>query len=130
MVKEAKLWQEQAESDFEDAKLLWDNHRYGAAVLFYQQSVEKLIKAYIVSHKNLAPKKTHRIEDLLKEADLNVVHIEETTGIKIEELSKAYIRVRYPDLNKQYFRSRDKATKFVILGEQLYIWIKKQFRKR
>jgi len=58
MVKEAKLWQEQAESDFEDAKLLWDNHRYGAAVLFYQQSVEKLIKAYIVSHKNLAPKKT------------------------------------------------------------------------
>lgn len=64
------LWLEQAESDQKDAALLWKNHRYGSAILLYQQSVEKLLKAYISGVNKKIPLKTHRIEDLLKEAKL------------------------------------------------------------
>ena len=129
MVKEAELWIDQAESDFKDAALLWKNRRYGATILFYQQAVEKIIKAYIVEYKKQVPKKTHRIEDLLKDAELSGKEIETNSGIKIEELSKAYIRVRYPDLSRQYFRKREKVEPLVKLGKELYIWVKEKFKK-
>jgi len=129
MLEEAQLWIDQAESDFKDAALLWKNRRYGATVLFHQQSVEKILKAYIVEYKKVVPKKTHRIEDLLKDAGLDGKEIETNFGIKIEELSKAYIRVRYPDLSRQYFRKREKVEPLVGLGKELYLWVKEKFKK-
>lgn len=75
------------------------------------------------------PKKTHRIEDLLKDAKLDGKEVETEFCVKIEELSKAYIRVRYPDLSKQYFRKREKVEPLVELGKGLYLWVKEKFKK-
>ena len=52
-----------------------------------------------------------------------------TEGIKVEELSKAYIRVRYPDLNRQYYQRRDRVEPLVKLSETLYIWVKNKLKK-
>ncbi|MBI3559003.1 HEPN domain-containing protein [Candidatus Gottesmanbacteria bacterium] len=123
---EIKNWQEQAESDLKDARLLWENHRHGAAILFYQQAVEKILKAYIIFSKKETPSKTHRIEDLMKTAELNGDELKAET--KVEELSKAYIRVRYPDLNRQYYRKRERAEPMVKLGEKVYQWVKSKFK--
>ncbi len=122
-----KLWLEQAESDFRDARLLWENHRYGSAILLYQQSVEKLLKAYISGVTKKVPEKTHRIEVLLKDAKLDSEEIKVESN-EVEELSKAYIRVRYPDLNRQYYQKREKAETLVKLSEKLYLWIKEKFK--
>lgn len=130
MNEDTKAWLSQAESDFEDAGLLWDNHRYGAAILFYQQAVEKLLKGYIVETKKRTPKKTHRIEVLLEEAGISDEDIELTTEIPVEELSKSYIRVRYPDLNKQYYQKRENAEPVMKLGKGLYLWVKNRLKKR
>ena len=127
--QEQAIWLTQAESDFKDAKLLWENHRYGASILFYQQAVEKIIKAYIVKTKKVVPRKSHRIEILLGDAGLNASETEKTEGIKVEELSKAYIRVRYPDLNRQYYQRRDRVEPLVKLSETLYLWVKTKFKK-
>lgn len=127
--EEEKIWLTQAESDYRDAKLLWENHRYGASVLFYQQAIEKIIKAYIVKYRRVVPRKSHRIEILLSDAGLDTRGIEEAEGIKAEELSKAYIRVRYPDLNRRYYQRRDRVEPLVKLSEILYIWVKNRFKK-
>lgn len=127
--QEEASWLIQAESDYKDAKLLWENFRYGASILFYQQAIEKIIKGHIVKHKKVVPRKSHRIEILLDDAGLDAGEIEREEGIKVEELSKAYIRVRYPDLNRQYYQRRERVEPLVKLSEVLYIWVKNKFKK-
>lgn len=127
--QEEVSWLAQAESDYKDAKLLWENLRYGASVLFYQQAIEKIIKGHIVKYKKVVPRKSHRIEILLDDAGLDASEIKIAEGIKIEELSKAYIRVRYPDLNRQYYQRRERVEPLVKLSEILYIWVKNKFKK-
>jgi HEPN domain-containing protein len=124
---DALSWLEQSKSDFEDAQLLWKNHRYGASVLFSQQSVEKIIKAYIVHKQKVVPRKTHRIEVLLEDAKLTPENPDKEL---IKELSKGYIRVRYPDLNKLYYRKKEKAVPLVKAARELYLWVEKKFKQR
>lgn len=125
MKAETKIWLALAEEDFANAKLLWENRRYGATIFFSQQAVEKLLKSYIIEFRRKLPSKTHRIENLLKEAKLSP---EGELEKNAPELSKAYIRVRYPDLNKQYFRSRQKVEPLYQIAKELYLWIKKEFK--
>lgn len=126
MKKEAKIWFDLAEEDYKNMELLWENHRYGLTVFCVQQTVEKILKAYIVEFKNKIPVKTHRVEVLIKEAGLEV---KETDNRTITELSKAYIRVRYPDLNKQYYTSRERVEPLIVTGKRLYLWVKSKLKK-
>ncbi len=126
MRSETKLWLMLAEDDYKNAILLWENRRYGATVFFCQQAVEKLLKAYIVERKKKLPLKTHRIEILIKEAGLD---IEEIKSPDVTELSKAYIRVRYPDLSRQYYRRRERVEPLVSIAKDVYLWIKRKFKK-
>lgn len=126
MKEEAKLWFDLAEEDWENALLLWKNSRYGLTVFSCQQAVEKILKAYIVEYKYKVPPKTHRIEDLIEISGLNLSEIENPQVI---ELSKAYIRVRHPDLNKQYFRSKELTEPLYNMAEGVYLWVKSKFKK-
>lgn len=126
MKPETEVWLTLAEDDYQDAKLLWRNHRYGATVFFYQQAVEKILKAYIIESQNVIPPKTHHIELLIKEARLNS---DEIGSPSVEELSKSYIRVRYPDLSRQYYTTKDKVEPLVAMAEQVYVWIKNKLKK-
>lgn len=126
MLSETKLWLTLAEDDFKNALLLWKNRRYGATVFFCQQAVEKILKAYIVENKKKAPTKTHRIEVLIQEAELDT---EEIKSPDAAELSKAYIRVRYPDLSKQYYRRRENVEPLVLIARKVYLWVKEKLKK-
>lgn len=125
MQPEAEVWFKLAEDDYKNARLMWVNRRYGATVFFCQQATEKIAKAYIVEQKKIAPPKTHRIEVLLGEAKLNLNEIDSPD---VTELSKAYIRVRYPDINKQYYRRRDRVEPIVQMTRKVYLWIKNKFK--
>lgn len=125
MKVEAKLWFDLAKEDWENAILLWENHRYGLTIFSCQQAVEKILKAYIVEYKNKVPTKTHRIENLIEEAGLDLGEVQNPSVI---ELSKAYIRVRYPDLNKQYFKSKELAEPLYIMAKGVYLWVKNKFK--
>ncbi len=127
MKDETKLWFDLANEDHESAVLLWENHRYGLSIFLWQQAVEKMLKAYIVEYKNKIPPKTHRVENLIREAELD---LKEIGGPDVTELSKAYIRVRYPDLNKHYFRTKDRAQPLVDMAKEVFLWIKNKFNVR
>ncbi|MBI5619879.1 HEPN domain-containing protein, partial [Candidatus Gottesmanbacteria bacterium] len=78
-----------------------------------------------IEHKNARPPKTHRIEDLFAEAGLDLAEIDSPPVV---EFSRAYIRVRYPDLNKQYFRTKDRAEPLIQMGRKVYLWVQKKFK--
>ena len=83
---------------------------YRGAVLFAKQSVEKILKAYIIEYKNQIPRETHRIERLLKDAELEIKKL----NIKdIEELSKSYTWVRYSDMSQRFYTKEDITQKFM-----------------
>lgn len=127
MKDETKLWFDLANEDHESAVLLWENHRYGLSVFLSQQALEKMLKAYIVEYKNKVPPKTHRIEHLIEAAELDPKDIGSPDVI---ELSKAYIRVRYPDLNKQYYQTKEHAQPLVDMAGEVFLWIKNKFNVR
>jgi len=124
MKKETKVWIDQAEDDYKNGRLLAKSKSYWGAVLFAQQSVEKIIKAYIIEFKGVMPKKTHRIEMLLKEADIVP---EKITMKQAEELSKAYTYVRYPDMNRRFYTQKNTTQILLVVAEDLYLWVRKKF---
>ena len=72
------------------------------------------------------PIKTHRVEVLIKDSGLD---LKEINSPAVSELSKAYIRVRYPDLSKQYFRTRERVEPLVDMAKEVYVWIRLKFKK-
>ena len=104
MKEETKKWLKVAEEDFEMMNLAWKNHKYAHTILFAQQSVEKIIKAYIVEHSKRPPRKIHAIEELVKDAKINLIEI---GNPNVRKLSLGFTRVRYPDLSKKHYESKN-----------------------
>ena len=57
------------------------------------------------------------------------MELAEITSPDVTELSKAYIRVRYPDLSKQYYRRRVRVEPLVKVAQEVYLWVKQKFKK-
>lgn len=72
------------------------------------------------------PKKTHDIDELLKQAKLHVS--EELSYKDMKELTLAFTRTRYEDLSRQYYSKKSVVEPLVIQAETLYVWIEKQLR--
>ncbi|PJC31883.1 hypothetical protein CO051_03695 [Candidatus Roizmanbacteria bacterium CG_4_9_14_0_2_um_filter_39_13] len=62
MREESSLWFNQAGEDFKSIDSLLRDKRYHGAVLFAQQAIEKILKAYIIERNQTLPLKTHRID--------------------------------------------------------------------
>src|SRR5215813_10355262 len=103
MKKEADIWMKLAEEDYKDMEIMVERNRYRGAVLFAQQAVEKILKAYIVEFGSDAPKKIHRLERLIKDPDLD---LSELGHPPVHELSIAYEWARYADLSRSHFQSK------------------------
>ncbi|HRN71111.1 MAG TPA: HEPN domain-containing protein [Candidatus Woesebacteria bacterium] len=103
-----------------------EHHKYAYAVLFSQQMVEKILKAYIIEIKRKVPRKIHFLEELIKDAELDLTEIDNPD---IKELSKAYAKVRYPDLSKKFFESRTETEILLVIAKTTYLWIETKLKK-
>ena len=126
MKEESKKWLKVAEEDFEMMNLAWKNHKYAHTILFAQQSVEKIIKTYIIEHSKKPPRKIHAIEELVKDAKID---LKEIGNPDVKNLSLGFVRVRYPDLSKKYFEYRKDVEKLYIMAEKIFLWIKQKLKK-
>lgn len=126
MKEETKRWIAQAENDYDMMELSWENRKYAYTILFAQQALEKIIKAYIIENQSVAPRKIHHIEKLLIDADLDT---EEMGNPPVEELSKGYTRVRYPDMSKKYYESQLEVEPIIVMARRLYKWIKQKLKQ-
>ncbi len=125
MKKETKEWSQIAKDDREIAIEMWKTKRNVYAVMFWQQAVEKIIKAYIVESIDALPKKTHDLDVLLKQAKLDITKLPFSN---VKELSLAFTRTRYEDLSRKHYMKRSVVEPLVMMAEKLYLWIEKQLK--
>jgi len=125
MKKETKQWLKISSEDKEVAVEMWKTKRYVYAIMFWQQAVEKIIKAYIIEMINILPRKTHDIDTLLQQAKLNINELE----IKdTKELTRAFMRTRYEDLSRKYYSNKKKVKLLIKQAQIIYLWIEKQLK--
>jgi len=121
-----KKWIEIADDDLEDSKILLAGKRYSGALLHLQQAVEKGLKAHCFIKDGDIPPKSHDLLQLLYHSDLP----QETIDLELlKQLSLSYVRLRYPDLDRQYYSDKDTVLKLIHFAEGLYLWIKQQLPK-
>lgn len=127
MKKETKILRDLAKDDFESMNVVWNARRYRLAVFCAQQSVEKIIKAYIIEFRDSAPPRIHDIDKLLKVAKLDTseIHIDD-----VSELSKAYTRVRYEDMDITYYSTKKRVEPLIKLANSIYLWISLKFKNQ
>lgn len=127
MKKETEIWLSIAEEDYKNMKVMNDTKSLRGAVLFAQQSVEKILKAYICEYTKISPKRTHFIETLIKDTKLDIGEI---GSPKIEQLSVAYEWARYSDLSQVHFKTLSDIKPLLIMAETIYIWVKKKLKRQ
>jgi len=121
-----KKWIEIADNDFENARILLESKRYSGALLHLQQAVEKAIKAHCFIKSGDIPPKSHDLLHLLNSTDLPKDKID---AEMIKELSLSYVRLRYPDLDREYYSKKETVIKLIHFAEDFYIWIKQQLKE-
>lgn len=125
--KEASQWLDIADSDYDSALYLFDGARYPQAVYMLCQSIEKLLKATLVELAERVPKKIHRLENIAMETGINFSEKQYNT---LTDLSKHYSRVRYPDISRISYNSKEKVHPIIQEGKEIYLWIKEQLTNR
>jgi len=121
-----KKWIEIADDDYKDAHVLLESKRYSGSLLHFQQAVEKGLKAHCFIKSGDIPPKSHDLIQLLEHTDLSKdkVDIE-----MLKQLSLSYVRLRYPDLDREYYSDKERVIKLIHFARDLYLWIKKQLKK-
>lgn len=127
MKKESQLWFDLAEEDFEDMRIMAESKRLRGAVVFAQQAVEKILKAYIAEYTEIIPPKTHFIEKLIKIANLDLGEI---TNPSVENLSTAYAWARYADIAHIHFKKFEDIEPLLTMAKNVYIWVKQKLIKQ
>ena len=127
MKKETNKWLSIAREDREMAEDTLKSKRYVYALMFWQQAVEKIIKCFIIENASVMPKKTHDIDELLKQAKLDIGEIKYK---QVKELSLAFIRTRYDDLSRQYYAKKTVVMPLINQAQKIFIWIEKKLTNK
>lgn len=125
--EEAKQWFDIAESDFDSSIYLYEGGRYPQAVYMLCQSIEKLLKAALIEFAGLPPKKIHRLENIALETGVNFSQKQYDI---LTDLSKHYSRVRYPDISRVSYNTKEKVEAIFSEGKEIYLWLKEQLADR
>lgn len=92
MREEADNWWRQAKHDLETADFLLEGEKLDAAAFYFQQTVEKALKALYIATKKEAPEATHSLTKLGRACGLPP----EFSGF-LRRLAAEYYVSRYPD---------------------------------
>jgi len=107
-----------------DLTLIDDEIRYEEVCYNLQQSVEKSLKALLVS-KNIKFPRTHDISDLLKLLTKSNIEVPENI-LDASILTYYAVQARYPD---DYHETTKKEYKeFIEIAENVYSWVEGQIK--
>lgn len=90
MKDETRQWIEKAESDFEQAKMCFEELEGSYTGFWLQQSVEKALKSILIEEKGDYPY-THDLVEISKELDVPEKHLD-----YFPVLNTVYVSSRYP----------------------------------
>lgn len=109
--KVSKKWGKFAKEDLEIAEILFKNKAYKGCIYHCHQTIEKFLKALIIT-KNKKVQKTHDLAALLKESGARYTN--EILKF-IQRLNPYYQPIRYPDVVVDFPLKYDRKTAQEIL---------------
>jgi HEPN domain-containing protein len=121
--KQIDYWRDGSGEDFEVARELVDLGRTRHGLFFAHLALEKMLKAHVCrATGELAPK----IHNLLRLAELAKLSISNQQRVILGRFNQYQLEGRYPDkLPKP--ASKNKAKAALKEGEEILVWLKKQF---
>jgi len=125
MRKEIENWWKQAEADLKTAENSFNNKDYYASAFWCQQSVEKGLKAVILS-KSKEKIIGHSLIHLGKTAEIPESYIS-----KLKRLSPQYFLSRYPDASEDIpyeLYDENVSNLFLKIAKEVSLWIKNQLK--
>jgi len=127
--EEAKLWLEQAESDFSALKVLFDARKYDLVCFLSQQSAEEALKAYLLfqGEEKITTHSILRLCELAEKIDPEFRELKK----EIKKLTPYYIEARYPNALQtapsKFFDEND-ASEAISLAEKALNKIKQKLK--
>lgn len=125
--RDVRLWWEQAKHDLGTAEHNMAGARYDAAVFYCQQSVEKALKALIISKKRLPPTPTHSLVTLGR---LSAVPRKFSTFLRA--MTGEYFLSRYPNAAGEVpytMYEGSEAREYLATSKELLQWVSRQLPK-
>lgn len=128
MIKpEARQWVDIAEGDFDSSLYLFEGARYPQAIYLLCQALEKILKAALIEFAGVTPQKIHRLENIAHDTGLS---FSDSQYDMLTDLSKHYSRVRYPDISRVSYNSKEKVLPIMEKGKEMFQWITQQLKNR
>jgi HEPN domain-containing protein len=123
-------WIESADSDFEAAKILLENHKYMQSLFYCNLVIEKALKAYFWYSNQKEPPYTHNLIILASKCKINEI-INQRQQETIDLLMPLNIKTRYPDEEKELLKvyTHEKTQEIYDKTEELYKWILQLLKK-
>jgi len=125
--EKVSYWLDISEYDIETAKAMLTGKRFLYVGFMCHQAVEKILKAYFTSKKELTPPFVHNLKRLAEECELMNQFSEEQLDL-IEELLPMNIEARYPTHKELLLKAlnTERCNQLILKTEELCFWIKQQ----
>ncbi len=123
-----QYWIEMAGYDYETSKAMLNTKRYLYVGFMCHQTIEKIIKAVLVSRfPDQSVPYIHNLTKLAKSADI-YKDMEETQKDILDTLEPLNIEARYPIAKTELLASLsfERCEKIITETEELFLWIKNQ----
>ena len=116
-------WLDRAAYDLETARALLHSKRYLYVAFMCQQSIEKLLKAY-VSARGATPPFVHNLVRLAEASGLRAV-LSPSQQLLLADLNPYYIKARYGEYKDALAKvcTADKAAHFLQATEEVIQWL-------
>jgi len=129
MEKQIIFWQNSADESWTTAEMLFKSKRYNHCLFFCHLTLEKCLKGLIVAKtKTAAP----YIHDLEKLAIMTKLKFSPDQLKDLRVITKFNISARYENIKLDFYKicTKDYAKNYFNISNQLFLWLKKQYRKK
>ena len=121
-------WLNSADDALDTAIQLFKAKKFSHSMFFLHLSVEKLLKALFVNHKNIEPPFGHNLVNL--SLKITEVKFEKSQLELLSQISTFNIAARYDDYKQNFYKTCDKkfATKYLKASKDIIKWLKSQMK--
>lgn len=125
---DVKAWFEKAKDDFRWGRHDFKGSFYNQACLAAQQTIEKSLKAFLLSH-NILIEKTHRLNRLLRKCltfDKSLKKFKNDCQI----IDKYYFESRYPDFGPVGEYSKEQAKEALKIAKEILDYVGEKIKEK
>ena len=119
-------WLKAAQTDLQDALLLFRNKSYKNCVLHCHQAIEKILKAIIIQ-KGYKLIRTHDLISLVHDAKLT---LPKDIIVFIDQINPHYLPTKYPDITFKFPYNKTKVQKILKETKEVFKWLRWQLNQK